>query len=199
MAIIANDTYIVRDLTRRLLPELQRRMDIAAQVILDRMITLVSTQGGGWPDNPSWPGEPPRSVTGNLRDNLEWWSSGKLSRKVGFKDLSQVPYATVMEGLASMPITPKSGKYLAIPKSSEAKALAEAGQGPLEFPMELVVIKTGRPGVKLMIEKGARADEEDRKHYLLMESVTVHPRPFMRRALYETRETVFRILRTGSA
>ena len=97
MGVIANDSYVVQGLTRKLLPELQRRMDMAAQVILDRMVALVSTQGGGWPDSPSWPGEPPRSVTGNLRDNLEWWSSGKLSRKIGFKDLSQVPYATVME------------------------------------------------------------------------------------------------------
>lgn len=70
--------------------EMERRMDLAAEVVASQMRRNVSESGV---EAPSLPGELPHAVTGKLRQSCTWERQGALTRRVG----ASVMYAVYLE------------------------------------------------------------------------------------------------------
>lgn len=89
---------------------------------------------------------------------------------IGFRKTKGFPYELAQEFGAKA----GAGKAMAIPISAEAKALANAGQGPRAFPGGLTLVKGARNAglIKKTKSSGSRTSDEDVQYeYVLVKSI----------------------------
>lgn len=121
--------------------------------------------------------------SGNLVNSIQagkpTGSGGTVEIKIG----TNAEYATVHEYGGT--IRPKHAKSLAIPVSATAKKV----KGPRDFPGKLFLVKTDDK-VYLMGAKG-------KIHYILVKSVTIPARPYLRPAVDEHRGEIEQAFASG--
>ena len=138
---------------------------------------------------PSKPGQPPHRDTGKLQQSIQWQVyEDKKAPSVLIGASTPAIYAGILEKGGT--IFPKKAKALSVPVSKEAKRHKGS---PTTFPRELTLVaRFGRP--PLLIEARKRVTKI---HYVLVPSVRIHARPFLRPTLMEEEKALKKIMETG--
>jgi hypothetical protein len=118
------------------------------------------------------PGGPPGMDQGRLVNSLGWARSGNLQRRV----FANVPYAQSLERGAT--IRGKSGRFLTVPLTDEAKKIRRQYRTLREVP-KLFVIRAKSGRLLLVREAGRGKTRRTELLFVLVRTVTMHKRPFM--------------------
>ena len=138
-------------------------------------------------------GEPPHVDTGRLRNSIFWGWADERTIRVG----TSAKHGLWME-IGVPQITPKHGKYLAIPMSKEAINHRRMGGSPKTFPIKLHrVMSTGRPGVIFLVANVKGKHQRSVIHYVLVSSVRLPPHPYLRPSLNELTPRIRQIFGGG--
>lgn len=149
-----------------------------AAVILQRQMKDILQNGaGGAREQRSLPNTPPMNQRGNLRRSMFTAPGPGLTAFAGSKEF----YAGVLE--TGKTITPKNGKYLAVPMSPAGQRLSESTVGGLKnAPTKMKVIKAKGKLFLVATEsntkKGSRKINAGAFLFVLKKSVTIKPRPW---------------------
>ena len=137
--------------------------------------------------SPSAPGQPPAVVTGSLWRSVQIDLSRVMSHLVA-RVGTDLPYGRSLEFGAR--IRPKRAKALSVPLTKEAKGY----DSPRKFPRDLVMI-TRKGKAPLLAEV---ADKKVTPHYILLMSVNIAARPWLRPTLDTFAPTLPKLLEVRS-
>ena len=166
----------------------EERLDVGAVALETEIVKSLKTSNQKGM-NPSPPGEPPHAGIGNLQKSIVIEKPRKFTRHVG----SRLPYARIQE----MGGTISPGKWMPVPVSFEAKRHRTLGGRVGEFKHPLRPVQVGPGKMWLVQEKrgGRTAGQRTVLHYVLVKSVYLPPRPYLKRAAHsqEFRDKLNRI------
>lgn len=168
------------------LSELERRASKQLARASDFLVTQIKTKlSQGQPAGP--PGGPPHVFRGMLRNSIDYEMLSPLTSRVGVQIGPANKYALIHE--LGGTIIPTKAKALAIPIHPSAKKAI----GPRAF-TDLVMIKrkTGPP--LLVRPHSAKRARSFDLMYVLLPSVNIPARPYLRPTLYENEEELTRII-----
>lgn len=177
---------VVQEITK----EIEKRLDQAAQEVANHMREKVSAGRRGSVGTSGPQGDdPPHVDTGALRQSIFWTRNGKFVRQIGIP--KETIYGLFLE--IGGQISPKRGKFLAIPWSQEARNHSRGGGTAATFNVRGKPLRRVGRGTQtfLLVEdfKGKKARTVI--HYIITSKTIVKtPRPWMRPSLDEMRGRV---------
>ena len=157
--------------------EVEKRLDVGAVALQTEIVKSLKTSNQKGM-NPSPPGQPPHAGIGNLEKSIYVEKPREMTRHVG----SRLPYARIQEFGGT--ISP--GRWMPVPVSPEAKRHRTLGGRVSEFKHPLRPVKAGPGKIWLVQERrgGRTAGRRTVLHYVLVKSVYLPPRPYLKRAAH---------------
>jgi hypothetical protein len=193
-----------REILKQVNDELEMRLKEVAEMMRTEIVQDLS-QGKSRESGSSRPGQPPHTMTGFLRRSISW----QIHRRRDSKSVSigsTAHYARILE-LGGV-ITPRVRRALAVPISPAAKRHARQGRSAIDFPQTLRMQKRTHGRAPMLVEdRGKGRRSRTMLHYVLMTSVRIAARPFLRPAIIRNKRKIQRMLmrpglfrkRTGGA
>ena len=176
-------------LQKFVIPAAEKAVIEAAKRGADIVAASFGVDHGGTPST-AW--QTPHSQTNNLRRSIKYATPKMLGKPLTAAVGTNVPYGRILEFGGTIRA---KGKKLAVPLNNEAKAMLRRAGGNLRSLNLRLIPRKGRPPLLVAaVGKGRMSrrtktgghagGEQLRPLFVLANSVTISPRPFIRRLVW---------------